>query len=139
LEPAEYMKILGTLKGRFQKLLSPLTQFVPREFETTRGQTMFLKRIDGVRAVTLPNGRVLSQADLPAPDTTRWVASRKEAVVLAVRHGLVSRETALDRYDLSEEEFLSWDSAHKCHGSQALKSTSLQNYRQPARENGRND
>ncbi len=38
---------------------------------------MYLKRVDGPRAVTLPDGKVMTRADLPPPDTTRWVASRK--------------------------------------------------------------
>ena len=69
---------------------------------------MYLKRVDGPRQVTLPDGSVLSRADLPAADTRRWVASRKAVVVQAVAHGLISREDALQRYALSEEEFELW-------------------------------
>jgi len=91
---------------------------------------MFLKRIVGPRAVTLPNGSVLTQADLPPRGTRRWVASRKAIVVQAVEFGLLERKDALERYALSEEEFESWERAVSTHGVDALKVTSLQRYRQ---------
>ncbi|PWE29200.1 CtrA inhibitor SciP [Pararhodobacter marinus] len=91
---------------------------------------MFLKKIDGPRAVTLPDGSVISRADLPPAGTCRWVASRKAIVVKAVLHGLISREDALDRYGLSDEEFDAWTSAVSQHGVDALKVTALQKYRQ---------
>ena len=92
---------------------------------------MFLKKVDGPRAVTLPDGSVLTLADLPPVATQRWVASRKAAVVRGVLYGLISQEDALDRYDLSEEEFQSWISAIAEHGEEALKATALKRYRQP--------
>ena len=52
---------------------------------------MYLKRVDGPRQVTLPDGTILSRADLPPPDTRRWVASRKAVVVNAVLYGLIYR------------------------------------------------
>lgn len=91
---------------------------------------MFVKKTDGPRTVTLPNGVVLTVADLPAVDT-RWVASRKEIVVNAVRHGLISMDDALRRYGLSEEEFEAWRNAVEKHGRAALKVTALQRFRQP--------
>lgn len=92
---------------------------------------MYLKKVDGPRAVTLPDGSVMTRADLPDPDTRRWVASRKAAVVRALEHGLITREEALERYSLSEEELTSWQSAVEKHGVPALKATNLQHYRQP--------
>ncbi|MDE3237637.1 MAG: DUF1153 domain-containing protein [Paracoccaceae bacterium] len=91
---------------------------------------MYLKRIDGPRQVTLPDGRTLSRGDLPPADTRRWVASRKAIVVEAVAHGLLTREEAMERYALSEEEFELWRRAVKNHGIAALKVTALQKYRQ---------
>jgi len=92
---------------------------------------MFLKRIDGLRAVTLPDGTVLSRADMPPTSTRRWVASRKAVVVRAVEFGLIARDDAIERYGLSEEEFESWQRAVSTHGVDALKVTALQRYRQP--------
>ena len=91
---------------------------------------MFLKKIDGKRAVTLPDGSVLSRADLPPASTRRWVASRKNIVVRAVATGLITRAEAIERYDLSEEEFDSWCDALNRHGPDALKVTAIQKYRQ---------
>lgn len=90
---------------------------------------MFLKKIDGPRAVTLPDGSVLSRADLPPSGVRRWVASRKAVVVQAVKHGLIARDEVIERYDLTEEEFDSWCRAVQIHGVQALKVTALQKYR----------
>lgn len=92
---------------------------------------MYLKKLDGPRAVTLPDGTVMTRADLPDPGTKRWVASRKAAVVRALVAGLLSRSETLERYDLTEEELLAWQSAVELYGENALKATTLQNYRQP--------
>lgn len=91
---------------------------------------MYLKRVDGPRAVTLPDGSVMTRADLPDPGVRRWVASRKAAVVRAVRHGLISRDEALSRYELSGEELDAWQLAVENHGEVALKATAIQRYRQ---------
>ena len=95
---------------------------------------MFLKKVDGPRAVTLPDGSVMTRADLPPADTVRWVASRKLAVVRGVLYGLISQDSALDRYGLSAEEFGEWVRAVSLHGEDALKVTALKNYRGNATE-----
>jgi hypothetical protein len=92
---------------------------------------MYLKKVDGPRAVTLPDGSVLTRADLPDPGVVRWVASRKAAVVKAVRHGLVPRAEVLERYGISGEELDGWVEAVDRHGEAALKATALSRYRQP--------
>ncbi len=91
---------------------------------------MYLKRVDGPRQVTLPDGSVLTRADLPPGDTSRWVASRKAVVVRAVLHGLIAEAEALERYALSAEEFALWRDAVEKHGEKALKVTAIQKYRQ---------
>ena len=58
---------------------------------------MYLKKVDGPRQVTLPDGSILSRADLPPDQTRRWVASRKAVVVKAVIFGLISQAEALER------------------------------------------
>jgi hypothetical protein len=90
---------------------------------------MFLKRIDGPRTVTLPDGSTMSRADLPPIDTRRWVASRKAAVVKAVAAGLISDTEALERYALSPEEFESWKQAVREHGIAGLKITAMKRFR----------
>ena len=91
---------------------------------------MFLKRVNGPRTVTLPDGSIMSRADLPPVDTRRWVASRKAAVVKGVDAGLLTADEACRRYNLSEEELESWRAAVAEHGEQALKATAIQKYRQ---------
>ncbi|PZX19915.1 uncharacterized protein DUF1153 [Palleronia aestuarii] len=91
---------------------------------------MYLKKIDGPRAVTLPGGQVITRADLPEPGTKRWVASRKAAVVRAVAAGLLKKEAACKLYSISEEELDSWSNAVLRYGEAALKTTRLQKYRQ---------
>ncbi len=91
---------------------------------------MYLKKVEGPRSVTLADGSVMSRSDLPSEDTRRWVASRKAAVVRGVVYGLMTQAEALQRYQISEEEFMEWVRAVSEHGEAALKATALQKYRQ---------
>lgn len=91
---------------------------------------MFLKKVEGPRAVTLPDGTIMTRADLPPTETRRWVASRKARVVKAVAYGLIPMKEALERYGLSEEEFEIWRHAVDVFGEKALKVTAIQKYRQ---------
>jgi Protein of unknown function (DUF1153) len=75
--------------------------------------------------------------ELPPPNTRRWVVRRKAAVVLAVRSGRLTLEEALRRWQLSEEEYRSWERAFDEHGLPGLRSTRLQQYRGPRRPRGR--
>ena len=91
---------------------------------------MYLKKVDGPRSVTLADGSIMSRGDLPSDGTRRWVASRKAAVVRGVLYGLLTQSEALERYQISEEEFHEWVRAVSEHGEAALKATALQKYRQ---------
>ncbi|MFO6463253.1 DUF1153 domain-containing protein [Jannaschia sp. KMU-145] len=91
---------------------------------------MYLRKGQGPHVVTLPNGTQMSRADLPPAGTTRWVARRKEAVVRGVQAGLLTLEEAIGRYELSEEEFAGWEAAMSNHGTDGLKTTLTQRYRQ---------
>jgi hypothetical protein len=68
-------------------------------------------------------------ADLPPPETRRWVARRKAQIVAAVRAGVLSLEDACTRYNLSSEEFAAWEQAIDRHGPGALRVTRLQEFR----------
>jgi hypothetical protein len=76
-----------------------------------------------------PDGTPLTLADLPSPSTKRWVIRRKAEVVSAVRGGLLSFEAACKRYQITEEEFASWERAIDKHGLQGLRATRIQQYR----------
>jgi Protein of unknown function (DUF1153) len=68
--------------------------------------------------------------DLPPPNTTRWTIRRKAAVVAAAHSGKIPMEEALRRYQLSEEEFLSWQRTFETHGLAGLRATRVQQYRE---------
>lgn len=76
-----------------------------------------------------PDGQYLTLADLPPPNISRWVTRRKAEVVAAVSGGLLSREAACKRYNLSAEEFEGWQKLYTRHGKKGLRTTRLQQYR----------
>jgi len=51
------------------------------------------------------------------------VASRKAAVVAAVRDSRITIEEALRRYQLTEDDLLSWQRAFESHGVPGLRAT----------------
>ena len=71
------------------------------------------------------NAPVLRLADLPPPETKRWVARRKAQVVDAVQAGLLPLEEALRLYRLTIEEFASWQRALLRYGMTGLKASRL--------------
>lgn len=77
-----------------------------------------------------PRGRAIAPGDLPPPETQRWVARRKAQIVAAVRSGVLGQEDACRRYNISPEEFASWERALDRHGPRALRVTKLQEFRQ---------
>jgi DNA-binding winged helix-turn-helix (wHTH) protein len=62
---------------------------------------------------------------MPPLDTKRWVVRRKAAVVNAVRSGAISLEEACRRYQLSLEEFLTWERVIEARGVNGLRVTRL--------------
>ena len=90
---------------------------------------MYLRKGPGPRVVTLPDGTQMTRADLPPEGTTRWVARRKQAVVRGVQSGLLTMTEAVERYELSEEEYHEWERAIATHGTNGLKTTLIQHFR----------
>jgi hypothetical protein len=72
-----------------------------------------------------PDRRRLASADLPSPDTKRWVIRRKAQVVAAVRSGLLSLEQACSRYALNIEEFRAWERCIDRFGVKGLRTLGL--------------
>lgn len=72
--------------------------------------------------------------DLPPPNTKRWVIRRKAQVVVAVRSGIITLDEACQRYNLSIDEFLSWQRLIDRHGIGGLRATRIQQYRGAADE-----
>jgi hypothetical protein len=68
-------------------------------------------------------------ADLPPPETRRWVPSRKAAVVLAIRKRTLTVWNACERYNLSADELAQWERDFDQYGAPGLRTTRLQIYR----------
>lgn len=80
-------------------------------------------------AVVGPLGERLTLDKLPSPNTNRWVVRRKAEVVAAVNGGMLSIEEACERYQLTLEEFASWQRAVERSGLPGLRVTRTQHYR----------
>jgi hypothetical protein len=52
---------------------------------------------------------MLGDDDLPHQNDPLWVKRRKIRVVAAVRSGLIPLRQALERFNLSPEEFVQWE------------------------------
>jgi hypothetical protein len=81
------------------------------------------------RAVVDSFGELLTVESLPPADVVRWVSRRKAQLVCAIREGLISRQEACDRYNISNEELFSWEKLLGDHGPRALLVTKTQRYR----------
>ncbi len=58
--------------------------------------------------------------NLPAARPGRWVARKKAEVVAGVRGGLISLTEACARYELTPEEYLTWQNALDRFGLKGL-------------------
>lgn len=87
------------------------------------------RRVKRENVVIGPEGTPLTLADLPKPDTVRWVIRRKAEVVAAVRGGLLTLDGACERYGLSNEEFMTWQRSIESYGIAGLRTTRVQQYR----------
>lgn len=76
-----------------------------------------------------PLGEPLTIDTIPPANTSRWVARRKAEVVAAVNGGLLTIREACERYDLTLEEFASWQRAVEREGLPGLRVTRVQHYR----------
>ncbi len=76
-----------------------------------------------------PTGLPMTAKDLPPPGIKRWVMRRKAEVVAGVKGGLISLDDACRRYDLSIDEFRSWQRLFDNHGMRGLRTTKINKYR----------
>jgi hypothetical protein len=74
---------------------------------------------------------------LPAPNTRRWVARRKAAVIIAIRGAVITLEEALERYHLTNEEYQSWERAFDAYGLLGLRATPKRSKRDAAHRSPR--
>ena len=82
-----------------------------------------------VRWALGPLGERLTLDRLPPAGTRRWVIRRKAEVVYAVKGDLLTREEAVRRYDISDDEFEAWRHSVERHGLRGLRITRFQQYR----------
>jgi len=75
-----------------------------------------------------PSKDEVKSIHLPSPDTKRWVPRRKAMIVNAVHSGAMSLEEVCRCYELSVEEFITWQRAIETHGIPGLRVTRLQIY-----------
>jgi hypothetical protein len=97
-------------------------------FEREMGQMLENQKIRAASVIG-PLGEPLTIEKLPPRGTSRWVARRKAEVVAAVYGGLLTIDEALDRYDLTLEEFMSWQRSMERSGMAGLRVTRMQQYR----------
>ena len=88
-----------------------------------------IRRRGGRKQIIGPDGEVLTLDSLPPPNTKRWVIRRKAEVVAAVNGGLLSINDVCERYNLTLEEFASWQRAVDRSGMPGLRVTRIQHYR----------
>ena len=84
-----------------------------------------MKSRSSVPYVIGPDGEKMTRADLPPPAIRRWVPRRKARVVAAVEGGLISREEACSRYEISDEEFDGWKAGLVAQGLRGLRVTKI--------------
>ena len=89
---------------------------------------MFVRKSARPRTALLEDGTVLTLADLPSGNE-RWVARRKAIVVEAIGHGLLTRDEAIERYGLTQEELDGWISTVTRLGPSALKINAIKKNR----------
>ena len=81
--------------------------------------------------IPIPICPVKTTNDLPPANTQRWVTRRKAEVVSAVKQGLISLAEACERYNLSVDEFVSWQQGLKYRGLEGLMTTKTRKFRRP--------
>lgn len=72
---------------------------------------------------------------LPRTSRTRWSYNRKGAVVQEIVAWKMTREEALTKYELSEEELNSWFELFGRFGVNGLRSTRIQRYKEELSNN----
>lgn len=59
----------------------------------------------------------------------RWNVNKKLEVLLYIKTGTMSKESACKKYDLSIEELDSWQRMYSLHGKNGLRTTRTRCYR----------
>ncbi|WP_347304503.1 DUF1153 domain-containing protein [Croceibacterium sp. TMG7-5b_MA50] len=97
--------------------------------KTDAGPALRIVERESADSVIGPLGLPITLADLPPPDTKRWVIRRKAEVVAAVNGGLLTIDEVLARYGLTLEEFAGWQRGFDRSGMLGLRVTHAKQYR----------
>lgn len=117
--------VLQSIEKPIGYILGSRIVAVTRRFEDVMIENQKIKPAQ----VIGPLGEPLTLDNLPAPGTKRWVVRRKAEVVAAVNGGLLTIDEVCERYDLTLEEFASWQRAVDRSGMPGLRVTRIQHYR----------
>lgn len=117
--------VLQSIEKPIGYILATRKVAVTRSFEDVMIENQKIKPAQ----VIGPLGEPLTLDNLPAPGTKRWVVRRKAEVVAAVNGGLLTIDEVCERYDLTLEEFASWQRAVDRSGMPGLRVTRIQHYR----------
>lgn len=117
--------VLQSIEKPIGYILGSRKVAVTRRFEDVMIENQKIKPAQ----VIGPLGEPLTLDNLPAPGTKRWVVRRKAEVVAAVNGGLLTIDEVCERYDLTLEEFASWQRAVDRSGMPGLRVTRIQHYR----------
>ena len=107
-------KIAAAESVREDAELVPPLQFSENSLGTRTGE------------VSVPNRRDCDFAVLPPPHPQRWGIRMKANVVDAVRQGHFSLSEVCERYELSSEEYLSWQRSLERFGLAGLRQRHIQ-------------
>lgn len=89
------------------------------------------------RAAIESLGEPVTAETLPPAGTLRWMPHRKAQVVCAIRDGIITREEACRRYDISNAELFTWERLLDEDGIRALQITRAHRYRSVTKSSDR--
>ena len=89
---------------------------------------MYVRKSTKPRVVKIQSGEILTIGDLPDSGLRRWTAARKSLVIRAVMFELISTDEAIERYDLTHDEFQEWLRSYADYGRNGLKVTHKKQY-----------
>jgi hypothetical protein len=84
---------------------------------------MYVRKSTKPRVVKMQSGEILTIGDLPDAGLRRWTAARKSLVIRAVMFELISTDEAIERYDLTHDEFQEWLRSCADYGRNGLQVT----------------
>lgn len=95
----------------------------PRKYQFALGPDGERMTVDNVLDILPPPG-------FGTNGPGRWTPGRKNAVIQAIKVGLITRELACQRWNFTDQELKAWERNRRRHGVDGLKVTRLQKLEQ---------